>query len=473
MTAVSAHQVDSCLSLAEGLEVVGYRRADPSFGQAATWRVSPEPLVLSADDIKWFCALGQHLYRFTAASNELYMGSASGRLPGWVCEYLDQGKPPALIEYQRMHRLRNQIPTVMRPDVIPTSAGMMITELDSVPGGMGVTDRLAELYAEQGHQTLLNGHSILEEFAAMVRVAGKSSVTRLAIIVSEESEAYRMEMTWLGDGLRRHGVEAVTVKPHELHYTEDGVFFGPEGNDERVDVVYRFFELFDLPNIAKIELLMYLNKKRRVAVVPPFRPLFEEKIWLALLHHPLLSTYWRRELGDDAYAFLCQCFPLTWILDPTSVPAHATIPGLFVNGSAVNSWGQLKNLGRSERHLVIKPSGFSALAWGGRGVVIGHDVSTAEWNEALDSALAAFPSTPYVLQEFRSGSHFEGRYYEPDFQSIRSIPCRVRLCPYYFVVGDEVRLTSILATMCPLEKKKIHGMPEAILVPCAIDVCSL
>jgi hypothetical protein len=45
---------------------------------------------------------------------------------------------------------------------------------------------------------------------------------------------------------------------------------------------------------------------------------------------------------------------------------------------------------------------------------------------------------------------------------------RLRLCPYFFVVGSEVRLAGALATFCPPDKKIIHGMQDAVLLPCRI-----
>ena len=44
---------------------------------------------------------------------------------------------------------------------------------------------------------------------------------------------------------------------------------------------------------------------------------------------------------------------------------------------------------------------------------------------------------------------------------------RVRLCPYYFVSDGNTKLGGILATIVPADKKLIHGMRDAILVPCA------
>ena len=45
---------------------------------------------------------------------------------------------------------------------------------------------------------------------------------------------------------------------------------------------------------------------------------------------------------------------------------------------------------------------------------------------------------------------------------------RVRVCPYYFVTGEEVVLGGALATICPSDKKIIHGMADAIMAPCSI-----
>ena len=45
---------------------------------------------------------------------------------------------------------------------------------------------------------------------------------------------------------------------------------------------------------------------------------------------------------------------------------------------------------------------------------------------------------------------------------------RLRVCPYYFVVGGQTRLSGALATFCPPDKKIIHGMVDAALLPCRV-----
>ena len=53
---------------------------------------------------------------------------------------------------------------------------------------------------------------------------------------------------------------------------------------------------------------------------------------------------------------------------------------------------------------------------------------------------------------------------------IEIMTSRVRLTPYYFVLGGSTQLGGVLATLCPQDKKKIHGMVDAIMVPCATKI---
>ena len=82
------------------------------------------------------------------------------------------------LTYSRMKRFRDQLPAVIRPDIIPTQDGMVITELDSVPGGIGITACLSALYAdrEAGETLTLVGGSegMVRGFAAMVKASSPS-----------------------------------------------------------------------------------------------------------------------------------------------------------------------------------------------------------------------------------------------------------------------------------------------------------
>jgi hypothetical protein len=98
---------------------------------------------------------------------------------------------------------------------------------------------------------------------------------------------------------------------------------------------------------------------------------------------------------------------------------------------------------------------------------MGHDVSSEDWGKTLDRALTEFPHQPYILQEFHKGKRIEAAFWNSKTQSMDTMESRARLTPYYFVVENEARLGGILATLCPHDKKKIHGMVDAVMVPCA------
>lgn len=438
-----------------------------------SWRIGLEPLPLSQEQLTFFHSLGPQLLRFYRSVNRLYAESVRGAQPAWVAAYLDQGKPEGLIAYSRMKRFRDHVPAVIRPDVIPTLDGMVITELDSVPGGIGMTAVMSRAYADlSSHDSpqLIGGRDgMVDGFAAMLRAQRGRYEGVIVIVVSEEAKDYRPEMMWMATELSARGLPTYCVEPRQIRFTEERLLLATEAGHLPIGLIYRFYELFDLPNIPKGELIQYAIKKEWVSVTPPYKPALEEKSAFALLHHPMLAPYWRTELGEDLFLHLTAIMPRTWILDPAPVPPSAVIPGLSIGGRAVMNWTDLAGATQKERHFVIKPSGFSELAWGSRGVSVGHDLPQTEWAAAIDSALTAFPHTPYILQEFHKGRQYQLNYFDAVTGELRAMAGRARLSPYYFVTGEHVELAGILATICPADKKVIHGMKDAIMVPCAVD----
>ena len=435
-----------------------------------TWRISTEPYFLSAPELEFIDRLGHHLLKFYSVWNQFYLDSARGKLPGWIAEYLDAGKPRELIEYGRMKRFKNDLPGIIRPDLIVTEEGFSVTELDSVPGGFGLTARLMSLYQNNGNNII--GHEnggIPELFYKMAMGTTEVPKGTLGIIVSDEAQDYRSEMDYLADLLMKKGVPVYTVHPRDVIFKEEGLFVLDGDREIRLDAVYRFFELFDLKNIPKSELFLYSNKKARVQTTPPYKPFLEEKLSFALFHHPVLVPFWEKALGPETFTALSHLIPKTWVLDNREIPPQGVIPGLVVNQAPVRGWQELFPLSQKQREFAVKPSGFSPLSWGSRGVVIGHDVSSAAWQETLENSLAQFPDQPSVLQEFHKGKTVVGSYYRPETGTRVEMKSRVRLTPYYFVVMGTPELGGILATLCPHDKKKIHGMADAIMVPCAVS----
>ncbi len=430
------------------------------------WRVSPEPFALSHELVDAIERLGVELLAFYRALNNLYNRSVRGTAPAFVAEYLDQGKPEQIVKLGRQNRFKQDVPGVIRPDLILTPEGFVATELDSVPGGMGFVGAMTEAYCRLGIESVGGADGIPSSFAAMLRHVTDVEHPCVALVVSDESADYRSEMSWLADALRRLGLaDAWLRRPQDITFSEDGLFIRhDDGREAKLDIVYRNFELFDLFNVPKQELMLYAARHNRVRITPAPKASLEEKLAFALLHHHALASLWRAELGAQRFDTLRSIFPKTWVIDPRSMPPQGVVAGLEVNGAPISDFRQLVALPKSERAYVVKPSGFSELAWGSRGVKIGDDLTREEWQATIDTALTSYERTPWILQRFHKGRRVRQSYYDRDADAIREYDGRVRLCPYYFVTGEEsVRLGGVLATVAPADKRLIHGMTDAVM----------
>ena len=435
-------------------------------GQA--WRISPEPFALGENVAKEIESLGRVLLQFYRAVNLLYRRSVEGKQPAWIAELLDRGKPAGLIELQRSPAFKNEAPRVIRPDILLTEPGLSITELDSVPGGIGLTAWLGQTYSNLSEGGVTrhpnqDGDSQSSPLRKIELIGGADGMIRgfesifgdaknIHIVVSEEAATYRPEMEWLSNQ-----VQSAECGVRNSNFTEfaDG------------DAVYRFFELFDLANVPDSKRIFELAADKKIRLTPPPKPIFEEKLLFALLWNRNLRDFWRGELGEGFLARLQKLIPYTWVVDPAPLPPHAAIPELNLT-----DWQQLKTLSQRQRELILKVSGFSEHAWGARGVYLGSDLSHADWSAAVDRALTDFSTSPFVLQRYEKPKIVEARWFDFEKNTVVPMNGRVRLCPYYFVAGEgdtaRPQLGGVLATIVPADKKIVHGMSDAILAPCAV-----
>jgi hypothetical protein len=167
-------------------------------------------------------------------------------------------------------------------------------------------------------------------------------------------------------------------------------------------------------------------------------------------------------------------------MDPAPLPPGAVLDGPRAGGRALNDWRDLINASQKERDLIIKISGYHETAWGARSVVLGSDCSREEWQHGVERAIELAPANLHVLQVYRKPRRLEHPVFEwpttgddVDDANRRTFTARVkagrlRLCPYYFLVDGRPRLSGALATFCPPDKKIIHGMHDAALLPCRV-----
>jgi hypothetical protein len=456
------------------------RNAFPKEGLFAEkdWLLSPDAFPIEEKFRDELEQLGHRLFVFQRACNQLYQLSVKGKQPSWVARYLDAGKPAELIEFSRRKEIRDDLPRVIRPDLILTDEGYIIAEIDSVPGGIGLTGWLNQTYSAFDSEIIGDANGMLDGFRTALPNGGD-------IVISQEAATYRPEMEWIAARLNqrildtRHSmldekgsassgnpVSSLPAVAGIQHPASSPVWrVLPAENYAPQDgrAVYRFFELFDLPNIAKIDKTLRANAEGRITITPPIKPYLEEKMWFALFWLQPLREFWRRELGDKYFIKLQEVIPYSWLLDPTPLPQHAVIPRL-----EIHDWREAAKFSQKDRDLLLKVSGFSPLGWGSRGIALGSDLPHAEWQRQIEHALANFESTPTILQKFHKGSLFEHRYWDASSGELKTMKGRVRLCPYFFVEEDRVKLRGALATIASADKKFLHGMRDAILVPSRI-----
>src|ERR1041384_4166559 len=282
--------------------LVTIRAAFPKEGLFAEkeWLLSPDAFPIDRKSLTDLEQLGHRLFVFQRACNQLYQLSVKGKQPAWVAQYLDAGKPEELIEFSRRKEIRNDLPRVIRPDLILTEKGYIIAEIDSVPGGLGLTGWLNQTYSAFDDTIIGGAGGMLDGFRSVLPGGGD-------IVISQESATYRPEMEWIAARLNQtsnigHQTFPWRVVPAENYEPRDG------------RAVYRFFELFDLPNIPEIENTLRANAEGRITIRPPIKPYLEEKMWFALFWMQPLREFWRRELGGRVFLKLQEVIPYSWPL---------------------------------------------------------------------------------------------------------------------------------------------------------------
>jgi hypothetical protein len=450
------------------------------------WLLSPMPFSLSRDQVDELHRIGNACYEFYNALERLYRKSSLNEpilrnnntlKAEWVAEYFNRGKPQHLITHNLHPSTHHQTPFIIRPDLLLTSNGFALTELDAVPGGVGFTAFLNAFYKHAGFTDIIGEktHSMTHTFFESITHLTHSKnipTPTIAIVVSEEAQTYLPEFEWLTHQLHTHHKNIYCIKPSDLHFNPDHSIYIKDQNSThiRIDILYRFFELFDLPNIPHSEKIIRAVEEGQVILTPPMRTFQEEKMSFAFFHDPELQPFWEEQLTKDNLTLLRKIIPKTWIIDQLNLPHGAYIDGPTLSGKPIHNWMDLAKAGQKERNFILKISGFSPLSWGARSVTIGTDVPQDRWQQALQTALHSAPQNPYVIQKFHKPMIMKHLIYKTPETCIE-MAGRVRICPYYFIdqAKKATMIGGILATICPADKKIIHGMSEAALIPCRMD----
>src|SRR3981081_839056 len=159
------------------------------------WLLSPDAFPIEEPFGRALGKPGRRLFVFQRGCNQLYQLSVKGKQPAWVARYLDAGKPPELIELSRQKQFRDDLPRVIRPDLILTDEGYTIAEIDSVPGGIGLTGWLNQTYSGFEKEIIGGADGMLDGFQSVFPNGGD-------IVISQEAATYRPGREWSGARLQ-------------------------------------------------------------------------------------------------------------------------------------------------------------------------------------------------------------------------------------------------------------------------------
>jgi hypothetical protein len=166
----------------------------------------------------------------------------------------------------------------------------------------------------------------------------------------------------------RHGTEMLHADPSELRMRGGEVFY----EDERVDLVYRDYSVLDLAEIQQdgvdVTPMRVLFRENRV--ISSIGAELDHKSCWEILSDPEMAA---RHFDEDA----CRCFQRHVLWTRVLSDRYTTLP-------AGDTGDLLEFARRGHENLVLKPS----RGYGGEGVLIGHMLSAADWERALDAALA-------------------------------------------------------------------------------------
>ena len=298
-----------------------------------------------------------------------------------------------------------------------------------------------------------------------------SSGPTVAVVVSEESADYRGELTWLAGRIDALGLADVVVcKPQEIVFTEEALFVRrADGREAKLDVLYRNFELFDLLNVPKQELMLYAARHNRVKLTPPPKAHMEEKASFALFHHPELARALARRAGRAGRRAAAGDLPADLDRRPAAAPAPGRDRRPERRRRAGPRLGAARGPGQERARLRAQAVGLQRARLG---------LARREGRQRHDRARhGATPCTRRWPASRRRRTSCSASTRAAGCGCPTSTAPRTRSSRWTAACGcarttsssaTKTRLGGVLATVAPADKRVIHGMTDAIMAPCRV-----
>ena len=262
--------------------------------------------------------------------------------------------------------------------------GLRFTEYNAeTPAGASYNDVLAEVfYGLPVMREFLKRYEVMQQptrhlvvhvlLDAYRQFYGRSGAPRVAILDWRDVPTYS-EFVLTADYMRRQGIDCIIADPHEAEYT-GGVL---RISGMPVDLIYKrvlIHELIERGGMSHP--VVQAVRNRAVCMVNPFRcKLLHKKLSLAVLSDEQNQSLF----SSDEQLAISAHIPWTRRVSDRKTRFHGQDIDL------------LPYVSEQREKFVLKPND----DYGGRGIVLGWEVSAEQWSAALRHAL----SEPFVVQE--------------------------------------------------------------------------
>jgi uncharacterized circularly permuted ATP-grasp superfamily protein len=328
----------------------------------ARLRVAAEPLV----------AVGERVVRAALATparfNQLGMSEAETRLVR-----IDPGYATAS--------------TASRLDAFLLPDGIHFAEYNAEsPAGPGYTQRLCELFDELAVMARFKESRpvryhrpidmLLGALLASYREWGRGGAAPQMAIVDWREVPTWTEFEILRDAFVAAGVQTLVCDPRDLEFRAGSL----TAHGQRIDLVYRRVLLNDIvARPAECAALVAAYEAGAVCVANTFRcKLAHKKAFFAVLTDPVNAALFSEEERRIIHAHV----PWTRLLADVATEKDGRREGLLAIAL------------REKDRLVLKPND----EYGGKGVLLGWEMTDSQWSSAIDAALAD-PHGTWILQQ--------------------------------------------------------------------------
>jgi hypothetical protein len=291
---------------------------------------------------------------------------------------------------------------------VADSGGIRFTEYNAeTPAGGAYNDVLTEAFyglpitreflREWDLRPLPARHNVLHALLDAYRQwSGGGAAPRIAIVDWAEVPT-QSEFVLFRDYFARQGLDCVIADPREMEYT-NGRLMAAGGP---VDLVYKRVLLSELVERCGVShaILRAVREGAVCMVNPPRCKILHKKASLAVLGDERNVHLFDAEQREAIDAHI----PWTRVVEErkTLAPRSSQLPVPIAPASAGSeSWQSgsspdlvdlLPFIAENREQLVLKPHD----EYGGKGIVLGWEVSDADWEAAVKTAL----SEPYIVQE--------------------------------------------------------------------------